>query len=48
MWERLKQQEKEPEYKVEVIRKPTEDTLRAILEVEEASFPQQMQSDIED
>jgi hypothetical protein len=39
---------KRPEYKIEVIKKLDKETLEKILEVEKASFPKQMQSDLED
>jgi ribosomal protein S18 acetylase RimI-like enzyme len=39
---------KKPEYKIEVIKKLDRETLEQILEVEKASFPEQMQSDLED
>jgi ribosomal protein S18 acetylase RimI-like enzyme len=39
---------KKPEYKIEVIKKLDKETLEKILEVEKASFPEKMQSDLED
>jgi len=49
MFEKLKQKQKQDsEYKVEVIKKLNEETSKGILTVEQASFPEEMQSDLED
>jgi ribosomal protein S18 acetylase RimI-like enzyme len=40
--------EKQQEYKIEIINKIDDETLKGILKVEEESFPEIMQSDLED